>query len=206
VKFGAAKAAAVVGEKVLGQGRERIVGRAAAAVVVVGRILLGSLSGVLRAAVVGRHSRKTLGRREGATRSLGWSFARCAMERIEMRAVSSDAMTGGVEGAFESHVEAAGARAVVVADIVAVIDLEAGADTAVWEFERRELRVYAGYIATSCSYPDKAQGTVPVQGVLVGILSNHLGTEEVDRSCQIVVRCQSSNFPCHLHGGSSEQH
>jgi hypothetical protein len=129
-KSGDVKAAAVVGEEALEQGRERIVG-----MVAVGHRLLGSMSGELRAAVaaavvVGRRSRKMLGPREGAMRSLGWSFARCAMVRIEMRAVSSGVMTGGVEGASESHVEAAGARAVVAAGIVAVEDLEAEARTA----------------------------------------------------------------------------
>jgi hypothetical protein len=66
--------------------------------------------------------------------------------------------------------------------------------------------VHADCIATSYSYPDTAQGTVPVQDVLVGIQSSHLETEEVGRSCQIVVRFQSSSFPCHLRDGSLERH
>jgi hypothetical protein len=52
------------------------------------------------------------------------------MVRIERRVVSSDARTGGVEGASESHVGAAEAREVVTAGIVVGVDLEAEADTA----------------------------------------------------------------------------
>jgi hypothetical protein len=104
----------------------------AVAGVVVGRRVLGLKAGVLKAAaaVVDRRSKKTLGPREEAMRSLGWSFERCAMVRIERRVVSSDAMTGGVEGASESHVGAAEAREVVTAGIVVGVDLEAEADTA----------------------------------------------------------------------------
>jgi hypothetical protein len=50
------------------------------------------------------------------------------MVRIETMAVSSDAMIGDVEGAFESHAEAAVPR-VAVADI-AVVGLEFEVDIA----------------------------------------------------------------------------
>jgi hypothetical protein len=208
VRFDAVKAAAAVGEEALEQGRERIVDMVVVAGAAVGRRVLGSMSEVLKAAaaVVGRRNRKTLGPREEAMRSRDWNFGRCVMVRIEMRAVSSDAMIGGVEEASGSRVEAAEALAIVAAGIVVVVDLEAEADTAELGFGHRELLVHAGCTVTFCSYPGTAQGTVPVQEVLVGILSNHLETEEVGRSCRIVVRCRSSSFPCHHHGDSSERH
>jgi hypothetical protein len=80
------------------------------------------------AAVVGRRSRMMLGRPEAAMSWPDWNFGRCAMVRIETMAVSSDAMIGDVEGAFESHAEAAVPR-VAVADI-AVVGLEFEVDIA----------------------------------------------------------------------------
>jgi len=47
---------------------------------------------------------------------------------------------------------------------------------------------------------------VLVRDVLVGIQDSHPGPEEAGRSCQIVVHCRSSSFPCRRHGGSSERH
>ena len=61
---------------------------------------------------------------------------------------------------------------------------------------RRKRQVLAGCIATFCSYLGTAQDMMLVQDGLVGIQRSHLETGEVVHSCQIVVRCQSSSFPC----------
>lgn len=180
----------------------------AAGVAVASRVL-GSMSGVLRAAavaaVVGRRSRMMLGRRAGVRRWLGWSFGRCETARIETMAASSGAMTGDAEGASESRVAAAGYRAVVAAGIAAAAGVLEVENIAGQESEHRELPVRAGYIATSGSCPGMVQGKVLVRSVLVGIQGNRPETEVVVRSCQIVVHFQSSSFPCRP-DGSSEQH
>ena len=116
--------------------------------------------------------------------------------------VRSDAMIGGAAGAFESRAGAAALRVAVAAGI-AVVEVEE--DIAEQESVRRKRQVLAGCIATFCSYLDMAQDMLLVQGVLVGIQGSHPETEEVVHSCQTVVRCQSSSFPCRP-GGSSEQH
>lgn len=123
-KFGAAMVVVAVGGEPLEEGRESIVGMAVAAGVVAARRVLGSMSEALRAAavaaVVGRRSRKMLDQPGEVMLSLGWSFGRCVMVRIERMAVSSGAMTDGAEGAFESRVGAAAPRVAVVAGIAEV--------------------------------------------------------------------------------------
>jgi hypothetical protein len=205
VTFDAVKVVAAVGEEVLGEDRELIVDMEVVVAVATVRKVLGLMFEVRRvaaAAVVGRRSRMMLGLLEGVI-LLGWSFGRCAKERIGMTAVSSGAMIGGVEEAFVSRAEAKVLRVVVAADIAAVVlGIEMG--IAESEFERRKLPVLAGCIVTSCSYLGTVRGMVLVRSVPVGIQSNHLASEAAVHSCQIVVRCQSSSFPCRP-GGSSEQ-
>jgi len=126
-KFGAVRVAAAVGGEVLEVGRS-VVGMGAAAGVVAARRVLGLRSGALRAAVVaavGRRSKRMLGLLEAVRLSLGWSFGRYAMGRIGTMAVSSDAMIGGAEEAFESRAGVAALRVAVAAG-TAVVGVEAG--------------------------------------------------------------------------------
>jgi len=195
--------AAVVGE-VPEEDRELIVDMEVVVAVAAGRRVLDLMSEALRAAAaaVGRRSKRMPGRLEAAI-LLGWSFARCATARTGMMAVSSGAMIGGVEGAFVSRAEANVLRVVVADDIAAVV-LGIEVDIAESGFERRMLPVLAGCTATFCSCQGTVRGMVLVQDVLVGVQSSHLAFEEAVHSCQIVVHCRSSSFPCRP-GGSLEQ-
>lgn len=204
-----AAAAAAAAEECPEQGTAPIADRAVAADAVAARTFLGSMSEELRAAVavaavVGRHSRTMLDRRAGVRLLLSWSSAKCAMGHIAMMAGSSGVTTGDAEGASESRVGAVGPHALVVAGIVVVAQSGVETNIAEWESGHMKFPMPVGCIATCGSCLDTAQGTVFVQGVLVGILGNPPETE-VDHSYRIVVRCQSSSFPSHL-GDSLEQH
>ena len=195
-KFGVVEVAAAVGGEAPGEDKGSIVGMVVAAGVVAARRVLGLRSGALRVAaavVVGPRSRRMPGRQEVEVMlSLGWSFVKYAMAR-------SDAMIDGAAVAFGNHAGAAVLREAGAADI-AVVGVEV--DSAEWASARRKRPVLAGCIGTSCSYLGTAQGMVLVRDVLVDIQGSRPETEEVVHSCQTVVRCRSSSFPCRRHGGS----
>ena len=133
-------------------------------------------------------------RRVVAMRWLGSNSARCVTARIGVR-------TGDVEEASEKCSVLAEPRSIAVA-----MEHEVEVGIAGLGFEDRESPVLADYTVTFCSCLGKAPGILVVRlevGDSPGI--HHGIAAEVARSCQIVVHCQSSSFPCRLED-SWEQH
>lgn len=136
--------------------------------------------GLMAAAVAARRSRTMLGRRAAAMRWLGSSSARPATARIGVR-------IDDVGEASGKRAVLAEVRSIVVAGIVGL------------GFVDKELPVLADCTATFCSCLGTVPRTVAVRLGVEGSLGIRHGIAVVvDRSCRIVVHCQSSSFPCHL--------
>ena len=138
-------------------------------------------------AVAARRSRMMFGRQVAAMRWLGSKSARSATARIGVR-------IGDVEEASAKCAGPAELRNIVVA-------VEPGVEAGIvgLDFVGKELQALAGCTATFCSCLGTAQDTVLVGLEVEDSLGSHHGLAVVvDRSCRIVVRCQSSSFPCRL--------
>jgi hypothetical protein len=190
-RAGAARvaAAAAAERESLGAGRVLAADRVAVAVAegaVVRRVLglrfVGLMAVAAVAVVAARRSRKMFGRRVAA-RWLGSDPARHAMARTAMMAESSAVRIGVGEAPAE------------VRDIAVAVE----AGIAGLGFVGRVLLVLAGCTATFCSCLGTALGTVIVRPEVEDSLgSHHVLAEVAARSCQTVVRCQSSSFPFRL--------